>query len=194
MAQTQYTVLGKSFPRAGGLERVAGAGIYGIDLAPVDALCGGILRSRHAHARIVSIDTAAAEALPGVHAVVTGADIPDVKYGMLPDRRILARDKVRYRGDPVAAVAAESQAILKQALNSIEVVYEPLPVLTDAEEAIEANAPPIHEEAKRPANLPEDALVSNVCAFTTVQVGDPDAAMAEADVVVEETYQTKMVH
>ncbi len=117
MAKPEYTVQGTSIPRMGGTERDTGAGIYGIDLSLPNALHGGILRSQYAHARIVSIDTSEAKALPGVYAVVTAADAPDVKYGRSTmDRYILAKGKVRYMGDPVAAGAAESHAIVKQAL------------------------------------------------------------------------------
>ena len=195
MAKAEYTVLGTSIPRQGGVERVIGAGIYGIDLALKNELHGGILRSQHAHAKIVSIDTSAAKALPGVHAVVTAADAPDVRYGRTYiDRYMLAKNRVRYMGDPVAAVAAESQAIVKQALTKIKVVYEPLPVVIDPEETMKPSAPTLHDDMPLPKNLPPDAKVKNVCSFTTVHVGDPEKAMAEADVVVDEVYETKMIH
>jgi CO/xanthine dehydrogenase Mo-binding subunit len=195
VAKAEYTVLGTSIPRLGGAERVTGAGIYGIDLSLPDALCGGVLRSQYAHAKVVSIDTGEARALSGVHAVVTSADVPDIRYGRsYLDRYMLAKDKVRYMGDPVAAVAAESRAIVKQALTKIKVVYEPLPVVLDPEESMKPSAPTMHEDMPLPANLPKNAKVKNVCNYTTVHVGDPDEAMAEADVVVEETYETKMIH
>lgn len=195
MAKAEYTVLGTSIPRMGGVERVTGAGIYGIDLALPDAVRGGVLRSRYAHARIKSIDTSEAESLPGVYAVVTAKDAPDVKYGRTTiDRYMLAKDKVRYMGDPVAAVAADCEATLKKALKKIKVEYEPLPVVLDPEETMKPAAPTIHEDIPLPANLPKDARVKNVCGYSALHVGDPDKAMAEADVVVEEAYETKMVH
>lgn len=195
MAKAEYSVLGTNIPRMGGVERVTGAGIFGIDLSLPNALSGGILRSQYAHARIVSIDTSEAKVLPGVYAVVTAADAPDVKYGRSTmDRYILAKGKVRYMGDPVAAVAAESHAIVKQALKKIKVVYEPLPVVIDPEETMKPSAPTLHEDVPLPANLPKDAKVKNVCNYVAVHVGDPDKAMAEADLVVEETYETKMIH
>jgi len=177
------------------VERVTGAGIYGIDLVQRDALCGGVLRSQHAHAKIVSIDTSEARTLPGVYAVVTAADAPDVKYGRTSiDRYMLAKNKVRYMGDPVAAVAAESQTVLKQALKKIKVVYEPLPVVVDPEEAMKPTAPAIHDDIPLPANLPRGTQVNNVCACTAVHEGDPDKAMADADLIVEEAYETQMIH
>jgi CO/xanthine dehydrogenase Mo-binding subunit len=195
MAKSEYTVLGTSIPRQGGVERVIGAGIYGIDLALKDELHGGILRSEYAHAKIVSIDTSEAKKVPGVHAVVTAADAPDVRYGRTYiDRYMLAKNKVRYMGDPVAAVAADSPAIVKQALKKIKVVYEPLPVVLDPEETMKADAPTLHDDMPLPKNLPEGVKVKNVCSYTPVHVGDPDKAMAEADVVVDEVYETKMIH
>ncbi len=195
MAKAEYTVLGTSTPRMGGVERVTGAGIFGIDLVLQDALCGGILRSQYAHAKIVSIDTSEAKAIAGVRAVVTAADAPDVRYGRTYiDRYMLAKNRVRYMGDPVAAVAADSPAIVKQALKKIKVVYEPLPVVLDPEETMKPSAPTLHDDMPLPKNLPADAKVKNVCSYTVVHMGDPDKAMAEADLVVDEVYETKMIH
>src|SRR5215510_1890314 len=121
MAKTEYTVVGTSPARMGGVERVIGKGIYGIDLDLKEQLHGGILRSEYAHARIISIDTSEAKSLPGVHAVVTAADAPDVRYGRTSiDMYMLAKTKVRYMGDPVAVVASESAAIGKRALKKSE--------------------------------------------------------------------------
>lgn len=195
MAKPEYKILGTSIPRGGGVDRVTGAPIYGIDLALEDALCGGVLRSQYAHAKIASVDTSEARALPGVHAVVTAADAPDVRYGRTYlDRYMLAKNKVRYLGDPVAAVAGESEAIVKQALKKIKVVYEPLPVVVDPEETMQPTAPTLHDDMPLPKNLPKELNVKNVCSYTAAHVGDPDKAMAEADVVVEENYETKMIH
>jgi CO/xanthine dehydrogenase Mo-binding subunit len=195
MAKAEFKVVGTSPARMGGVERVVGKGIYGIDLMLKDELHGGILRSQYAHAKIVSIDTSEAKKIPGVHAVVTAADAPDVRYGRsYIDRYILARNKVRYMGDPVAAVAAETPAIVKQALKKIKVVYEPLPVVIDSEEAMKPEAPTLHEDMPLPKNLPEGVKVKNVCSYTAVHVGEPEKAMAEADVVVDEVYETKMIH
>ncbi len=195
MAKAEYTVVGTSPARMGGVERVIGKGIYGIDLSLKDELHGGILRSQYAHAKIVSIDTSEAKKIPGVHAVVTAADAPDVRYGRsYLDRYMLAKNKVRYMGDPVAAVAADSPAIVKQALKKIKVVYEPLPVVIDQEEAMKPDTPTLHDDMPLPKNLPEGVKVKNVCGFTVVHVGDPEKAMAEADVVVDEVYETKMIH
>ena len=195
MAKPEFKFVGTSPARMGGVDRVIGKGVYGIDLMLKDQLHGAILRSEYAHAKIVSIDTSEAKKVPGVHAVVTAADAPDVRYGRsYIDRYILARHKVRFMGDPVAAVAAESPAIAKQALKKIKVVYEPLPVALDPEEATKPDAPTLHDDMPLPKSIPADAKLKNICGHTVVHVGDPDKAMAEADVVVDEVYETEMIH
>src|SRR5918996_744322 len=195
MAKAEYSSVGTSPARGGGVERVVGKGIYGIDLELKNQLHGGILRSQYAHAKIVSIDTSEAKKVPGVHAVVTAADAPDVRYGRTSiDRYMLAKYKVRYMGDRVAAVAADSPSIVKKALKKIKVVYEPLPVAIDQEEAMKPQAPTLHDDMPLPKNLPADVKVKNVCSYTAVHVGDPDKAMVEADVIVDEVYETKMIH
>jgi CO/xanthine dehydrogenase Mo-binding subunit len=195
MAKAELKIIGSSPARMGGVERVVGKGVYGIDLMLKDQLHGAILRSQYAHANIVSIDTSEAKKIPGVHAVVTAADAPNVRYGRsYIDRHILARGKVRFMGDPVAAVAAESPAIAKQALKKIKVVYEPLPVAIDPEEATKPAAPTLHEDMPLPKTIPADAGLKNICGHAVVKVGDAEKAMAEADLVVDEVYETKMIH
>jgi CO/xanthine dehydrogenase Mo-binding subunit len=195
MAKAELKIIGSSPARMGGIERVVGKGVYGIDLMLKDQLHGAILRSQYAHAKIVSIDTSEAKKIPGVHAVVTAEDAPNVRYGRsYIDRHILARGKVRFMGDPVAAVAAESPAIARQALKKIKAVYELLPVVIDPEEATRPNAPTLHEDMPLPKTIPADAGIKNVCGHAVVRVGDAEKAMAEADVVVEEVYETKMIH
>src|SRR6266576_1371734 len=195
MAKVELKIIGSSPARMGGVERVIGKGVYGIDLMLKDQLHGAILRSQYAHAKIVSIDTSEAKKIPGVHAVVTAADAPNVRYGRsYIDRHILARDKVRFMGDPVAAVAAETLAIARQALKKIKVVYEPLPVALDPEEATKQDAPTLQEDMPLPKTIPAGAGLKNICGHTVVQVGDAEKAMAEADIVVDEVYETKMIH
>jgi CO/xanthine dehydrogenase Mo-binding subunit len=195
MAKAELKIIGSSPARIGGVERVVGKGVYGIDLMFKEQLHGGILRSQYAHAKIVSIDTSEAKKILGVHAVVTAADAPNVRYGRsYMDRHILARDKVRFMGDPVAAVAAETPALVKQALKKIKVVYEPLPVVIDPEKATKPDAPTLHEDMPVPKSIPTDAKLKNICGHTVVHVGDPEKAMAEADIVVDEVYETKMIH
>ena len=195
MAKAEFRVIGTSPARMGGVERVVGKGVYGIDLMLKDQLHGAILRSHYAHAKIVSIDTSEAKNLTGVHAVVTAADAPNVRYGRsYIDRHILARDKVRFMGDPVVAVAAESPAIARQALKKIKVVYDPLPVVIDPEEATKPTAPTLHDDMPLPKTIPADGKLKNICGHAVVHVGDAEKAMAEADIVVDEVYETKMIH
>jgi CO/xanthine dehydrogenase Mo-binding subunit len=152
MAKAELKVIGSSPARMGGVERVVGKGVYGIDLMLKDQLHGAILRSQYAHAKIVSIDTSEAAKMPGVHAVVT---------------------------------AAESLAIAKQALKKIKVVYEPLPVAIDPEQATKPDAPTLHDDMPLPKTIPTDAGLKNICGHAVVKVGDAEKAMTEADVVVE---------
>src|SRR3989454_3768326 len=136
-----------------GPDKVTGAGKYADDLALPGMLVGKVLHSPHAHARIRSIDASAAERLPGVYAVVTGLETP-VKYGILPvghDETIFAVDKVRYIGDNVAGVAAESEAVAEEALRLIKVDYEVLPAHFDPEQSMRAETNLIHED--RPHNV-----------------------------------------
>src|SRR6185295_8857875 len=130
---------------------------------------------------------------PGVHAVVTAEDAPNIRFGRsYIDRHILARGKVRFMGDPVAAVAADTPAIARAALKKIKVTYEALPVVIDAEEGTKPNAPVLHDDMPLPKTCPPE--MKNVCGHAVVHVGDPDKAMAEADLVVDEVYETKMIH
>ena len=141
------SVIGARIPMVDSVDKVTGAGKYADDLTLPGMLMGKILHSPHPHARIRSVDTAAAEALPGVKAVVTGSETP-VKYGILPvghDETIFAADKVRYIGDNVAGVAATSETIAEEALRLIRVDYETLPTYFDPEQSMRAEDHLIHE-------------------------------------------------
>jgi len=149
----QFSTIGKRIPMIDGVAKVTGAAKYADDLTLPGMLYGKILRSPHAHARIIRIDTSRAEALPGVKAVVTGKDAP-TRYGILPlghDETALAVDKVRYIGQEVAAVAAVSEAIAEQAIDLIDVQYEILPGYFDAEESMKAESDLIHDD--KPHNI-----------------------------------------
>ena len=171
--------VGARTPLVDGVEKVTGKAKYTADIAAPDALVGRILRSPHAHARILSIDTAAAEALEGVFAVCTGAETP-VPYGVLPiaeNEYPLAREKVRYRGDPVAAVAAIDEATAEKALGLIRVDYEVLPAYFTPKAARKAGAVAIHDDKP-----------DNVLREVHAEFGDVAAAFAEADLIREKTY------
>nr|WP_294565420.1 4-hydroxybenzoyl-CoA reductase subunit alpha [uncultured Rhodopila sp.] len=172
--------VGVRTPLIDGVEKVTGRAKYTADLAAPGALCGRILRSPMPHARVLSIETSEAEALDGVVAICTGADCR-VPFGVLPiseNEYPLAREKVRYRGDPVAAVAAVDEATAAAAIRLIRVEYEPLPAYFEAKKAMAPGAEPIH--AEKPNNILRE--VHN-------EFGDAEAGFAAADLVREKTYQ-----
>ena len=172
-------MIGTDTPLIDGFEKVTGRADYTADLPHHDALVGRILRSPHAHAEIVSVDTAKAEALDGVIAVVTGDDC-DVPYGILPivqNEYALARDKVRYHGEPVAAVAAVDEATAEKALSLIEIEANELPSYFDPNDARAVGAVQLHDD--RPGNLERDVHQ---------EFGDLSAGFAAADLVLEDTY------
>ncbi|MBW1890689.1 MAG: xanthine dehydrogenase family protein molybdopterin-binding subunit [Deltaproteobacteria bacterium] len=142
---TEYQYIGKSIPRTYETDKVTGRAVYIDDFKLPGMLYGKILYSSYAHARIKRIDTTRAKKLPGVRAVLTGYDIPDVRVGFIKDQTVLKKDVVRQFRDEVAAVAATSPEIAREALDLIEVEYEELPGLFDPYEAMQAGAPPIHE-------------------------------------------------
>src|SRR5205809_6225891 len=139
-------VVGQRLPRLDAPGKVTGTAVYAADFALPGMLHGKVLRSREAHARLLGVDAARARTLPGVRAVITAADVPDVRYGgALKDETVFARDKVRYVGQPVAAVAATTREAAEAALTAIDVAYEPLPAVFDVEAALAPGAPLIHE-------------------------------------------------
>ncbi len=185
LADAEFTALGRRARRVEGLRKSTGREIYTDDIVLPGMLHGKILRSTEAHARIVSIDTSEAEALEGVHGVITGRDMP-LPYGIIPwtrDEHALCVDKVRFIGDAVAAVAAVDEDTANAALERIHVEYEPLPVYLAPEESLapEAAAEPIHAARKPGAN-------GNILKHVHLEFGDVDARMAEADVTVEGEY------
>src|ERR1700754_4797916 len=150
-------VVGTRPVRPDGVDKVTGRAVFAADTRAAGMLWGKILRSPHAHARIVKIDTSKAEALPGVKAAVTGADFPDIPseeafVGEGPmnfrdlSRNCMAKDKALYEGHAVAAVAATSQALADEALELLDVQYEVLPHVIDVEDAMRPNAPVLHED------------------------------------------------
>ena len=143
---SEFKVVGKSVKRKDALDKVTGAAIYTSDVQPKGMLYGRMLGSSIAHGIIKRIDTSKAEALPGVKAVVTGADAPDIRTGYIEDRHVLCKKKVRYVGDPVAAVAAISPQIAEKALSLIEVEYEELNAVFDPVEAYQEDCPVVIHE------------------------------------------------
>jgi carbon-monoxide dehydrogenase large subunit len=189
-----YQVIGRPAPRIDGVEKVTGAARYAADISLPGTVWGKTLHSPYSHARIVRIDTSAAKQVPGVHAVITGAD---TREGGLWGRRVkdapvLAFDRVRYAGERVAAVAADDEDIAQQALDLIEVEYEELPVVLDPFEAMEDGASILHPDFNSYVGFShKHEAPSNVHLQTRLDRGDIDQGFAEADVIVENTYVTQ---
>lgn len=195
-----YKQVGTRPIRPDGLDKVTGKARFGADLVLPGMLEGAVLRSPHAHARIVSVDTSAAESMPGVHAVITGADFPDLAAGgarpddVLMSTNVMARDKVLYEGHPVAAVAATTRRQARAAADAIEVTYERLPHVLTVEEAMADGAPILHEGMRTRGVDPAPETDSNVASRVVFERGELDQGFAEADLVVERTFTTKPVH
>ncbi|GIX46434.1 MAG: dehydrogenase [Candidatus Tectimicrobiota bacterium] len=181
MAADDYTLIGRPIPaRVDGAGKVTGLTRYADDLFPARLLYGKLLRSPYPHARILRIDTCKAAALPGVKAVITGADLPR-PFSIMPvnqDEHALAIDKVRYVGEPVAAVAAVDEETAEAALHLIEVAYEPLPPVMSIEEALAQPDNRIHTYNR----------VGNVHRVVALEFGDVEAGFAEADYIREDTF------
>ena len=176
-----FQVVGKPNKKIDGLVKSTGQAVYADDIALPGMLHAKTLRSPHAHAKIISIDCSKALALKGVHAVITGTDLP-IKYGVIPwtqDETALAVDKVRFIGDPVAAVAAIDEDTANAALKLIEVVYEPLHAYFDPKEALVRHEPAIHEGRKE----------GNVSKSVVLAFGDVDAVAQSADGVIRDEYE-----
>ncbi|HTK89473.1 MAG TPA: molybdopterin cofactor-binding domain-containing protein [Verrucomicrobiae bacterium] len=177
----RFSVIGQSRPKIDAWAKVTGETKYADDLVLPRMAYGKLLRSPHPHARIVRIDTTRAAALPGVYAVITGYDLPRVKFGILPvsqDEEALCTDKVRMVGDPVAAVAALDEETAERATELIEVEYATLPALMSIEDALKHPDVRIHEYGDGP----------NIHKAVALQFGDVDAAFAASDLVREDVF------
>jgi 4-hydroxybenzoyl-CoA reductase alpha subunit len=180
----KYNVINTPVHNIDGIAKVTGRARYTFDVYLPHMLYGKILRSPHAHAKILNISVSKALSLPGVKAVVTGQDTLGIKQGIwrrykeLCDEEILARDKVRYIGEPVAAVAAIDEDTAEEALDLIEVEYEPLPAVFEQLEAIKEGAPLIHEHAERNINVTRH-----------IEWGDVDEAFRAADYIREDWFR-----
>jgi CO/xanthine dehydrogenase Mo-binding subunit len=174
--------VGRSVARVDGVEKVTGKALFTGDLIVPGTLYGKILRSPYPHARIIKVDTSGAEALPGVAGVLAGKDVLDLRQTArgVP---VLAVEKACYQGEPVAAVAATSEAIADEAKSLIRVEYEELPGVIGLDAALRAGAPRVHDDLK-----------DNICSHEHVEKGDADAGFAEADEIVENWFTFPMVY
>jgi CO/xanthine dehydrogenase Mo-binding subunit len=189
-----YKFVGKAVPRLEGAEKVSGKTRYAADVEVPDALWAKILRSPLPHARIVKIDTSKAAKLSGVRAVITGADIPPILTGLrMKDMPVLACERIRYVGEPVAAVAAETAALAEEALHLIDVEYEELPFVTDPVEAIRPGAPVLHENPGAYKNAPgRSTELPNVQSYGQWSNGDVEAGFKQAARIFEHTFRTPL--
>lgn len=184
--EKELNVVGTRVPMLDAAQKVKGTALFTDDLVLSGMLHGKVLRSPLPHAKILHIDTSRAEKLPGVKGVVTGRDIPDRMYGIVPmakDEYALAREKVRYIGDDVAAVCAIDPEIAEEALGLITVDYEELPAVFDPLEAAKEGAPLIH-----------DGVKNNTSFFIRKEFGDVEKALAECDEVFEHSFYSQAVN
>lgn len=198
-ARRALKVAGTAVPRLDGLDKVTGKALYTGDIELPGLAHAKILRSPAPHARIVSIDPRKAESMPGVLAVLTREDLKEINYhygAVFKDQSVVAVEKVRYAGDPVAAVLALDEAIAEEALTFIEVEYEDLPVLTTIEEAIAPGAPLVHETWTGKAELrgstygaPEEFKGTNICSYFGYRHGDVEEGFRKSAHVFEDTFR-----
>ncbi len=191
-----YQTLGKPVPRVEGADKVTGTTVYTADLAMPGALWGKILRSPVPHARLGKINKSQARNLPGVHAVLSGDDLPSLLVGQrMKDMPVLARERVRFVGEPVAAVAAESREIAEEALSLIEVEYEEVSAVYDPLEAIRPGAPRIHEDPSRYKNAPSvPEGIPNLQSLSVWKNGNLEEGFKNAAQTFEHTFRTQLTH
>ena len=205
MSERKFKQVGTRPIRHDGLDKVTGRATFGADYELPGMLEGAVLRSPHAHARIVRIDTSKAESFEGVKAVITGADLPDIPckwvqggevgadFGEMA-HNIIARDRVLYNGHPVAAVAAKTLEGARRACELIEVEYERLEPVLDLDQALAPDAPILHPDQKPMGAAPLPEGPTNIAMRTVFAGGDLKQGFAEADVVLEREFRTCMVH
>jgi CO/xanthine dehydrogenase Mo-binding subunit len=205
MTAQKYKWVGTRQNRPDGADKVTGRARFGADFNMPGQLVGKVLRSPHAHALIKSIDTSAAAKLPGVKAVITGKDFPEQPNQSMSagemlvnlrdvTRNIMAREKALYDGHAVAAVAAVSEAIAREALSLIKVDYEVLPHVIDVDAAMKDGAPILHDHLITAGVEPKPTKASNIASRIAFTKGKVEDGFAKAEVVVEQTYHTAPVH
>ena len=196
-ADRDLKVVGTNPVKHDGLDKVTGRARFGADLHMSGMLFGKILRSPHAHAVIKSIDTSKAEAVPGVKAVITAKDFPELPQGSPGgdmSRNTMAREKALYDGHPVAAIAATSEAIAKRAVKLIKVDYEVLPHVIDPVEAMKPDAPILHDYVRTKGAVDGADKPTNVTERLVFAQGDVEKGFAECDLIVEREYSSKPMH
>ena len=190
-----FKVLGQNHNRVDALDKVTGQATYASDVYLPGMLMCKLLPSTRSHARILSIDTSRAEQLPGVRAIITGKDFPDLFFGSgaVKDRRIMARDEVFYIGEPVAAVAADDETTAQEALELIQVEYQDQERVVDPLQAIKSGATVVHPDMAGFEGY-GFAMGGNNCTLLDADRGDVDQAFHEADHIIEETYHSQAIN
>ena len=185
--------VGASIPQLDSDEKVTGRAQYIADLVRPGMLHAAIVQSPHAHARIRGYDLQAALALPGVRAIVTGDDLDEARRmgAFIKDEPAFAKGKVRYVGEIVAAVAADTEAIARVAVRLVHVEYEVLPSVVDPERALQPGAPLVHDDAASYVKVFDAGTQGNLCSRTSLSEGDAASAWAQCDVIVERSYRTQ---
>ena len=206
LSTREYNVVGTRPIRHDGADKVTGRAVYGGDVQPPGLLHGMILRSPHAHARIVSINTSKAEALPGVYGVITAKDLPQTDPGIMVDygegslnldylkQNVLAHGKALYTGHAIAGVAAINPHVASEALDLIEVEYEILPHVLSATEGMKEDAPILIEGLRTEEFGRQASGPSNVAEHFQHRLGDIEKGFEQADLVIEREFSTATVH
>ncbi len=180
--ENKFNLIGTAVPRVDAIDKVTGRAKYGADFNCAGQLFGASKYAEYPHAKIIRIDTTKAKALNGVRAVLTHVDIPGEKgFGAIQTHQmVLCSDKVRFYGDVVAIVAAETPEIAERAVNLIEIDYKPLPVVTDPIEALSPDSPLVHDNG-------------NLCIHHKVRKGDIETGFAQSEIVLEREYSTQRI-
>jgi CO/xanthine dehydrogenase Mo-binding subunit len=183
------------FVRADGPDKVTGSGRYAADMTLTGMAHAAFRYADVPHARVLDIDTSVAESMPGVVAVLTAADVPDVHYSpVIPDRKLFVADTVRFEGEIVAAVAASTKEQAQAAAAAVVFTYDELPAVTDLEAAIAPDAPLVHSQWESYAVTGDTVRDGNVCSFSSISKGDFEVGMAEADHVITSRYEADASH
>ncbi|MBI2848535.1 MAG: xanthine dehydrogenase family protein molybdopterin-binding subunit [Chloroflexi bacterium] len=191
----KLNTVGKSSLNVNAEEKVLGQALYGVDIKLPGMLYGKIMRSKHFHARILSVDTRKAEKVPGVKAILHSANTSSSRCGSFLEDQGIFHSKVRFTGEPVAAVAALTEEAAEEAIQLIDVQYEELPPVFDPIEAMKPNAPVIHEDLDTYEHIPICYPVkgTNICHHFRLNKGDVEKAFREADFVFEDTFTAQMI-
>ncbi len=191
----EFSCIGKATERQETPDKVAGRTVYAGDIYLPGMLYGVALRSPFPHARIANIDATAALALPGVRAVLTAADLPARRLGeRTKDQLVLASGKVRFVGERVAAVAAESEDLARRAAELIRIDYEPMPAVFEIEEAMRPDAPLVHESLQEYMKKPPAGVKGNVYGYERIATGNLEEGWAQSDYIFEDTFSTPSIH